>query len=475
MPTFFAPTIVGAALQDGCLSFGSGRVRRELPWPGDPLTQPDPATRAALVAALREVAPASPWRPKPVFRCSIPVQGVALRRFQLPQANATETHRLAQLQVEAAFPIPPDELLWGILEPASPVPTPSGGTRAVTVVAIRRSFLEPLAQATTEAGLVPVFTLACRIRHPNALASFNGCRLDVGPRTTDFSLWEDGQLVRVRTLPAGTANTTTAAPILADAIANLPPGTPVSIGAALPQEEFEHLLAAIQDRTRIDIRPDPGPPLPAPDQPLPLELRFEHGNAVAPEDTHRTLPTAAVPWLVRAAVLALAFLLFPYAEAFLNLPRLRRQLAALEKDRSRLAEIDRRLDFLQHLTANQPPYLDASYVIANAAPPGTRLDSISMNRRGEVSLAGAVQQAAQVGDFRSRLVDSRFFSSVVVEEQTTPQPGGGRATFRMSAQWKAHADREALQIGPDLPKPPASPSPTNTPQASSRPQPTPAP
>jgi hypothetical protein len=37
----------------------------------------------------------------------------------------------------------------------------------------------------------------------------------------------------------------------------------------------------------------------------------------------------------------------------------------------------------------------------------------------------------------------------------------------MTAQWKAATDREALQIGPELPKPPATnaPTPTSTPTA----------
>lgn len=467
MPSLFSPAHVVAGLQDGKLTVIAGRSRRELAWSSDPLNPPDASARAALISALRDLAPSSPWRPKTEFHCTLPAQGVAIRRIPLPAAHGPELLRLAQLQVEAAFPIPPEELAWGIVEPAS---RPDSGstptaTRPVTLVALRRAALEPLASAVAEAGLNPVFTLACRVRQPAALAGFTGCRLDLGSLTSDLSLWEDGHLTRVRTVAAGTSNVPAAADSLAATIAALPPDTRVSLGGLASPQDFEPFLARVADRTRIELRPGTDLPLDIdPARPLPLRLTLDAPTAPVTTDPARRIPAAAIPWLVRAGVLALALLLFPYAEALINRPRLQRQLAALEKDRARLGEIDRRLEFVQHLADNQPPYLDATYVIANAAPPGTRLDSFTMNRRGEVSLAGAVQQPQQVGELRTRLVESRFFSSVVVEEQAMAQPGGGRVTFRITAQWKAAAEREALQLGPELPKPPSTNSPaTNNP------------
>lgn len=461
MPNLFSPALVVAALQDGRLTVLAGRTRRELAWSTHPLDAPDAAARATLVSTLRELAPSGPWRPKARFHCSLPAQGIALRRIPLPQAEGAELHRLAQLQVEAAFPIPPDELAWGIVAPASR--TDRSGPCPVTLAAIRRAALEPLAAAVAEAGLVPVFTLACRVRHNAALAGFTGARFDIGPLSTDFSLWENGDLIRIRTLAAGTSDVPAAAAALAEATASLPAGSRVSLGGLANAQEFEPFLARIPDRTRIEIRPGSELPLAEhPGEPLPLRLTLDASAAPPPGESARRIPAAAIPWLVRAGALALALVLFPYAEAFINRPRLQRQLDALVKDRARLGEIDRRLEFVQHLSDNQPPYLDATYVFANAAPPGTRIDSLTMNRRGEVSIAGAVQQPQQVGELRTRLVDSRFFSSVVVEEQAMGQPGGGRVTFRISAQWKAQAEREALQLGPEPPKPAT----TNGPQPS---------
>jgi hypothetical protein len=124
----------------------------------------------------------------------------------------------------------------------------------------------------------------------------------------------------------------------------------------------------------------------------------------------------------------------------------------LQKDYDRLGEIDRRLEFLQYIADNQPPYLDASFVIANAAPPGARIESLSLNRRGEISLSGFAQMPQQIVDFRTKLVESGFFSQVVVEEQSPVQPNQPRSLMRITAQWKGHAERQALMLGPTLPE-----------------------
>jgi hypothetical protein len=95
------------------------------------------------------------------------------------------------------------------------------------------------------------------------------------------------------------------------------------------------------------------------------------------------------------------------------------------------------LGFLQYLDTNQPPYLNAIAILAGAAAPGTRLESISMNRRGELSLRAKMQNPQQATDFRSKLIESGFFSTVVLEEQT-PSPDR-QIVIRMSAQVKAGA------------------------------------
>jgi hypothetical protein len=109
--------------------------------------------------------------------------------------------------------------------------------------------------------------------------------------------------------------------------------------------------------------------------------------------------------------------------------------------------IDAEWSFFQHLKQNAPPYLDALFLIAKAAPQGARIDSLSMNQRGDLSLRCSMQNSQQVTDFRSKLIDSGFFASVTVEEQA-PSADRQKLGVRMSAQWKPMSARQALPIGP---------------------------
>jgi hypothetical protein len=79
-------------------------------------------------------------------------------------------------------------------------------------------------------------------------------------------------------------------------------------------------------------------------------------------------------------------------------------------------------------------------VLAKSAPQGTHFDSISMNRRGEISLRGFLRDGQQVADLRTKLIASGFFASVAVEEQA-PTPDRQRVNIRMTAQWKAAGSR----------------------------------
>ena len=97
----------------------------------------------------------------------------------------------------------------------------------------------------------------------------------------------------------------------------------------------------------------------------------------------------------------------------------------------------------------QSPYLYAVSIIANATSPGTRFDSLSMNRRGDVALRGSMRDGQQVADFRSKLIHSGLFSKVVIEEQT-PTPDRQKVIVRISAQWKPGASRESLSIEPPV-------------------------
>ena len=115
------------------------------------------------------------------------------------------------------------------------------------------------------------------------------------------------------------------------------------------------------------------------------------------------------PWSTLAGLLLFGCLLFPFAEAALMKSHLSKQLSVGKASRGTLATIDRELSFLQYLKQNQSPYLDALYLLANTTPGGTRIDSLTMNRRGEVSLRGNLRDLQQVVQFRSKLIESGFF------------------------------------------------------------------
>ena len=145
-------------------------------------------------------------------------------------------------------------------------------------------------------------------------------------------------------------------------------------------------------------------------------------------------------------LLAVGALSLRYAEAIFYKPRLSKRLSEVKVEREKLPQIERELAFLQYLKANQPPYLDAISIIATAAP-GTRIQSLSMNRRGDLSLRGSMRDSQQVLDFRSKLIDSGFFATVTVEEQS-PSPDGQSVAVRISAQWKPTGERKPPAIEP---------------------------
>src|SRR5206468_2072812 len=111
--------------------------------------------------------------------------------------------------------------------------------------------------------------------------------------------------------------------------------------------------------------------------------------------------------------------------------------------------------------------LDSLFVMANAAPPGSRIETLSMNRRGDVALRASMRDSQQVGDFRSKLIESGSFSTVVVDEQT-PTPDKQKVLVRITGQWKPSTGRKSSASEPpgrEMEKPKAAvtkPKPTAT-------------
>jgi hypothetical protein len=153
-------------------------------------------------------------------------------------------------------------------------------------------------------------------------------------------------------------------------------------------------------------------------------------------------------------LLLMLALAFRYAEASLYQGRISRQLREVSEYRQKLPNLDRELSFLQFIKTNQPPYLDALAAVAAAAPSGTRVDTVSLIRRGELSLRGSVQDPQGPANFRTKLIDSGVFTRVVIEDQT-PVDNNQKMNFRLSAQVK-----------PDGARPVPTTSTTNTSAAS---------
>jgi hypothetical protein len=160
-----------------------------------------------------------------------------------------------------------------------------------------------------------------------------------------------------------------------------------------------------------------------------------------------TAQPAQWKWAALAVLLAFGSLCLRYAEPFFQKPRLSRKLSEIKTYRDALPRIDKELSFLQFLKTNEPPYLQAISIVAASAGPGTRVESFSMSRRGDLSLRGTMPNSQQATDFRSKLIDSGFFAVVVLEEQT-PSPDRQKVTVRITAQCKPADARPSLVLSP---------------------------
>jgi Tfp pilus assembly PilM family ATPase len=480
-----------------------GETGLELPLeraPGGGLTK---ACREKLTISLQGFLKKEVWQPRFRAYCAIGARGVSLRRLTLPATTKENFKRLLTLQIESEFPLPPDALAWGYRQisgagaPADPASISSAAKQQLLVVAVKREVVEEYSEILSECGVVPVFTVAALARrharqHPPQTCAL----LDVGRNYTELTTFEDGEPLAIRVLPWGGESMTSAiadklgisrdeAEKLKIELAQAPSGgaergpiIQAAIDAALDslagainghwtgqkiylsgrsaqvKDLAPQLARRLGNGTQcelLDLTPGEGRSAAV----LGLRTATAHGKE-SPLVTLQSKPTNGSAALSRPAswkwaALALGLAIFSMALPYLQAPwlnwRLSKRLKAIQADRGRLVAIDRELDFLRHIKQNQPPYLDALFLLAKAVPPGSKLDSVSMNRRGDLALRGSMKDGTQVAGFRSKLIDSGFFSSVAVEEQT-PTPDRQKVTVRITAQWKPANDRQSLLIGP---------------------------
>jgi hypothetical protein len=408
-------------------------------------------SRHTLINALSAFLKRNAFSSRRPALCAIAARGVSLRQLLLPKCSQDDFQRLLLLQIESEFPLAPDQMAWGCEVLAASDET----KQRVLVVAVKRETVEDYSSILAQCGLTCGFTVAAMARNflltaPPASYSM----LDVAPNYSELLTFQQGTANSLRVLPVGSANT--------DAeLKSILPGACTGTRVYLSGQNVQTRLADAIDSKLTVEHLDASEGLGRSAAILGLK-RYCEDNAGRPPLLLETakivaIESAAKPlrlrWLATAAVLALCALSLRYAEAVIRKPQLERQLSELKAHRAKLPNIDRELSFLQFLQTNQPPYLDRLYVIANAAPQGTRVESLGMSRRGDLSLRVAMQNSQQLTDFRTKLIDSGFLSSVVVEEQA-PSPDRQKLSARLNAVWKPTADRKALEAAQPVVKGP---------------------
>jgi hypothetical protein len=475
-----------------------------------------PACKASVAARLRDFLRQPGWRPRRRAFCAIGARGVSLRRLKLPATGKEEWQRLLRMQIESEFPLPPDELAWGCRPLGDGAPRSNGSPQGQEwmVAAVKKEVVEDYAELLAGCGLDPIFTLGALARGglcPQAPDSY--AILEVGSEHTELIAYEQGVPAWIRILPWGETEITRSiekqlgvgrdeAEQLKARARQLPSGDLTPNVQAAIQTGLAPLAKSIQaawsgkklylaGAGSASLAPwfcralgetvvcEPLGRMPGPGRSaaiLGLRQCCEQ-NGGAPPLILETQPTerqatrtrsATWTWAVLALALALGAFSLRYTEAFLHQRGLAKKLAEVKAARNKLPNIDPELNFLQYLKTNQPPYLEALSILAKAAPSGLRLESLAMSRRGDLSLKGFVRDMPQTLEFRTNLIRSGFFSSVVFVEQT-PIPNQQKMTMRLEAIWQPTAARDALAAElsraennlTNAPAQPAKPSPKN--------------
>jgi Tfp pilus assembly PilM family ATPase len=470
-----------------------GEAGLELPLERTPNGRLTPSCIERVRLSLQGFLKKKSWLPRVRVYCAIAARGVSLRRLSLPVSNRDNLQKLMRLQIESEFPLSPDELAWGF-HPLDQ-PKDADGKQDYLVVAVKKETIEDYVNIFEACGAEPCFTLAALARSslcPHPAGGF--AVLDIGRHQSELIAFEQGVPTNVRIIPWGGENITGGAAeklgvdreeaeklklkYLQDPTANGEVGQAIhhAVDSALDtlvrsingQKAWQTIYLSGRSASYKELAPRLAKRFGSGFSCESLNVASGTGRSAAVLGLKKAVESRAEPiilqinqsggpvegsrrapykWAAIAILLALALLSLPYGEALLFKPHLARKLEALRSDKARLPIIDRELGFLQYVQQNQPPYLDALYLLAKSVAQGTRLDSVTMNRRGEVALRGSMRTADQVGEFRNKLIDSGFFANVTVEEQS-PTPDRQKVNVRMTALWKPLTARNHLSIGP---------------------------
>jgi Tfp pilus assembly PilM family ATPase len=453
--------------------------------------------RAKVVAGLKGLLQNKGLVARPRAVCALGARGVSLRRVSLPAAGKEDMSRLLLLQIESEFPLPPEQLAWGSwpVDPGAARGNGAASRQELIIAAVKKEVVQEYADILAECGAAVEFTLAGLARNsvcPGATAS--RAMLDIGRDSSELLTFDNGAPAAARVLPWGGEDITraiaTALGVSRDEAETIKLGLSTSTGndsrgktGAAVDAALDDLAAATRQfwtgqklylsgksvrmngfAARFAARLGGGAvcePIGVSDDGnasaaiLGLKKAVENDGGALPmsiqvAQTRRAeAPARPAPlrWAVASAVLLLVVLGLPYVEAVLAKPFLAGKLASMRKEAQSLPVIDRELEFMQFLNQNQAPYLDGLLAFAKTTPPGNRFESLTMNRRGDIGLRLKFRDPQQIIEFRQKLLDSGFFATAVIEEQT-PMPDRS-INVRLGLQWKPSGSRKAPIV--DLP------------------------
>jgi hypothetical protein len=401
------------------------------------------ACKESVTQRLREFIKVPMFRPRPRALCAIPARGVSLRQISLPLGARENVEELLHLQIEAEFPVAPEDLAWGYQRiEASGSLTGASAVQDFLIVAVKREVITEYSEMFGNCGLAPTFTVAALGRLALLDGSpGEGCLLELGEKTSELIVCKAGVPTSIRVLPGAQQLTS-----LASAVENVGARKIQVTGGTMEAPALQRVAT----QTEIEIIETP--------------TREGHSSAIEglnrtvekrlplivfEDKKHKSAQLASEPsqwkWAAVAIALGLACLALRYTESVFHKQRVSKKYAEIKAFREKMPELDRQLNFLQFIKTNQPSYLDALTALAASAPQGLHIQSLSMSRRGELSFKGMMRDSQQMMEFRSKMIDSGGFTNVVVEEQT-PTQDRQNLNVRISAQWSGNV--KALPLNP---------------------------
>lgn len=370
--------------------------------------------------------------------CLLPARGVSIRRISLPAGTKEEIERLLPLQIDAQFPLSSEELAWGYSSLVARIPGREGTMKELLVAAVKKESLQQYRTIIASAGFEPVFGIAALAREgmcshrPSHFAL-----LEVGNNASELVTFDESGAATLRVVSVGSES----------------PSAEAVLATLRSNGAVEKIFVSGKSATTWSARISPQLPAEALPNATPTTaiagLRAALTRGVEPVLIHATREAVRVQrapaqwrWAAACVLLLLVSLGLRYADPLVRKARLNALISELEARRAKLPKVDKEAAFLNFIHTNQPNYLDIVSALASASQPGMKLDSLTISKRGELALRGSAQGPQSATMLRSKLIDSGYFASVVIDEQTPNQQNQQQLNFRMTAQLRSEADRK---------------------------------